>query len=391
MLLDEVAQALRAVLVPLRQARPLPRAVFVDPRSLAVDAEALFRRSWVAIASAEDLAQVGSWSRATWPGRGDLVVARTAELELSLLAATCRHRGVALLDGEQGRAADLAIACPYHGWTYDLAGRLRRAPGLGAEHDAAGLGLRAGRATTFAGEVLAALDAATPGGASAGEQPDLPRWLADASLSALRRVHRATYEVAANWKLLVANFQESHHFPRVHPALEERTPFVASSSVIPDGAAWLGGIMDLVEGVETVSPDGLRDGRPFLAAPRDRRRVHDAWLAPNLLTSLQPDYLLTYRLWPMAVDLTRVTFAIDVHASAPPACGSEELARFWTGINGEDRRICEAQQRGLTAAGPGFELGPYAASEDGLHAFEARIARAWLALPPTRRDAGVAP
>jgi Rieske 2Fe-2S family protein len=380
--LAHLAPALRAVLAPPGSARPLPRAAFVDPRSLALDAEALFRGCWVAVADAADLAPPGAWSRAAWPGRGDLVVARTAELGLSLLAATCRHRGVALLEGERGRVPDLAIACPYHGWTYDLGGRLRRAPGLAAPHDAATLGLAAGRVATLGGEVLAALDPAP------GDGPQLPRWLADAPLDALRRAHQATWEVAANWKLVVANFQESHHFPRVHPALEARTPFVSSTSVIPDHGTWLGGTMDLVDGVETVSPDGLRDGRPFLAAPGDRRRVHDAWLRPNLLTSLQPDYLLTYRLEPMAVDRTRVAFAIDVHASAPAACGIDELARYWAAINAEDQRICEAQQRGLAAAGPGFELGPYAASEDGLHAFEARVASAWLALH--QRSAGAA-
>ena len=119
--------------------------------------------------------------------------------------------------------------------------------------------------------------------------------------------------------------------------------------------------------------------------------MHDAWLAPNLLTSLQPDYLLTYRLEPVAVDRTRVVFAIDVHASAAGsavAAGVADLVAFWTTTNDEDRVIVERQQRGLVAAPADFRCGPYAASEDGLHAFEARIAAAYLALLEPTTEAG---
>jgi Rieske 2Fe-2S family protein len=220
-------------------------------------------------------------------------------------------------------------------------------------------------------------------GEAAGAGPSLPPWLLRAHLGAVRRVHLATHVVAANWKLLVGNFQEAHHFPRVHPGLEQRTPFCTSASVIPEHDDWLGGTMELSPGLETVSGSGLRDDRPFLASAEDRGRVHDAWVAPNLLTSLQPDYLLTYRLEPEAVDRTRIVFAIDVHAGVTEdavAAGVDDLIRFWSTTNAEDRAICEAQQRGLAAAADDYQAGPYAESEDGVHAFERAVARAYLAL-----------
>ncbi len=381
--LASIATELGDVLRSRADAAPLPRAAFVDPASLALDERALFRGRWVAVASRDAEAGPGSWVRAAWPGRGDLVVARTADLEDALLSATCRHRGVALLEGASGRLRDLQIACPYHGWAYDLGGELRRAPGLERSEQMPGLGLRAGRVAALGEVVLAALDPAPP-----GDGPPLPPWLQTAPLGALRRVHESAEMAQCNWKLCVANFQESHHFQRVHPALEALTPFAASSSVIPETGEWLGGVMTLQPDRETVSATGHRDSRPFLVSEEGRGRVHDAWLPPNLLTSLQPDYLLTYRLEPQAVDRTRIVFAIDVHASAPTAGiadGVAELARFWATVNAEDRAICEAQQRGLAGSGPGFRMGPYAASEDGLHAFEQHVARAYLAL--TESDA----
>jgi len=381
-----MSSQLAATLAPHRVARSLPRAAFVDPVSLALDAETLFRDRWIAVGHADDLDKPGAWVRAASPERGDLAVVRTAELELTLLSRICRHRGVPLLAGDGGHLPRLELVCPYHGWTYDLGGALRRAPGLPACARQEDLSLHAGFVATRGPLVFARPDtSADP--SNPPPPPTLPPWLERADLAMLRRAHESAHVVAANWKLCVGNFQESHHFPHVHPALEARTPFRSSSSVLPtqsdESATWLGGIMELSEGLETVSGSGQRDGRLFVAAPQDRRLVHDAWIAPNLLTSLQPDYLLSYRLEPEAVDRTRVVFSIDVHRGAADhavAEGIEDLVRFWSTTNAEDRSICEAQQRGLAAAPRGYPAGPRATSEDGLAAFEAIVARGYLAL-----------
>ena len=105
----------------------------------------------------------------------------------------------------------------------------------------------------------------------------------------------------------------------------------------------------------------------------DRRRVKDALVFPLWLTSLQPDYLLTYRLAPLAVDRTLVVAEIHVHPGALAAgVDLDDVFSFWERTNAEDRAICELQQRGLHArhAAPSR----YAASEDGLHAFERMVA-----------------
>src|SRR5258708_22526408 len=41
---------------------------------------------------------------------------------------TCRHRGSVLCTEEQGSFARKRIVCPYHSWTYDLAGQLVATP-----------------------------------------------------------------------------------------------------------------------------------------------------------------------------------------------------------------------------------------------------------------------
>jgi Rieske 2Fe-2S family protein len=135
--------------------------------------------------------------------------------------------------------------------------------------------------------------------------------------------------------------------------------------------------MALAEGFETVSESGKLCGRTLVCDAGDSRRVRDALVFPLFLMSLQPDYLLTYRLAPRAANRTDVVFEIHVHEeSLARGVDLEDVFRFWDRTNAEDRRICELQQRGLESpqASPSF----YAESEDGLHAFEAMLARALL-------------
>ena len=362
--------ALLRTLRPFAQAAGLPPEAFTSPDVLELEERAIFARAWIPVAHEADLARPGDWVHAPLRHQ-QVVVVRDADLRLGALHAICAHRGTLLCEGEGGRWPELVLRCPYHGWTYATDGRLLAAPGGPPAAEAPGL--RRARVETRAGVVFVNLDPDAPpleeswGGG--------PPWLSRAG-RALARVFRADHEVRANWKVLVGNFQESHHFPSVHPSLEARTPWARSSSVVAH-ESWLGGIMDLAEGCETVSESGRRGGRPFVAAGEDRRRVHDALVFPLWLTSLQPDYLLTYRLAPLAADRTLVVAEIHVHPGALAAgVDLRDVTSFWERTNAEDRAICELQQRGLSSRDARPAL--YAASEDGLHAFERMVAARYL-------------
>jgi Rieske 2Fe-2S family protein len=199
-------------------------------------------------------------------------------------------------------------------------------------------------------------------------------------------VHRARWRVGANWKLVVENFQESHHFGTVHPLLEARTPSARAESLLGDGD-WLGGRMPIAPAFETVSHAGRIDERPFLVPAEARGAVVDALLFPLTMLSLQPDYLLTYRLEPTAVDETFVEHELLVDRDARGPFG--DVVRLWAEVHDQDRRACESQTRAI--AGGAWRPRFYATCEDGVHAFDARIAafyRAELASDASARAAG---
>lgn len=365
----ELIADLRSVLKNLDQATALPRRAYVDPAVAALESRLFFNAGWLCVAHESELSAPGSFVAAESFGERTLIV-RGADLELHAWADRCVHRGTPLTEGLSGRFEQLEVACPYHGLRYDLTGRVF-APPKQLRH-CAGMTLGKAQVTVWNGFVFLCRDPSAPSfSASVGA---FPPWFDRAAMHALRLERRTIHEVKANWKLLVANFQESHHFPSVHPNLEARTPWQQSTSH-DFGGSWLGGSMDLIEDLETVSMSGKTNARPFIAGPLDQRTVRDALLFPTWLTSLQPDYFLSYRLEPISWESTRVVADIFVHKQAP-ANDMRDVLDFWDVTNAEDRAICERQHRGIAA--PGFRPGAYSSSEDGVFAFERRVAEKLL-------------
>lgn len=364
----------RSTLLPLAQANTLPGAAFADLHCFELD-RALFAKSWQCIGHESELAPLGFVAHELFGER--ICVTRNADGQLAGFFDRCLHRGTPLTDGACG-ATEGELVCPYHGLRYQLDGSLlRSSPETIRTRENC---LPQVRVAVFRSFVFVSTASTEPIEAWMGP---IPPWLERAELQSLRLVSRSQHELRANWKLCVENFQESHHFPQVHPLLEAATPWRESRS-IDFGGAWLGGVMPLA-GVETVALTGLRAEREFIAAQMDRSAVHDAMLFPAWLTSLQPDYFLSYRLLPQAVDRTLVVADIYFHASAG-AHSADDVTRFWDRTNAEDRAICERQQRGVAA--PSYEPSCYASVEDGVHAFDTRIARAYLDEPGERDERG---
>lgn len=57
-----------------------------------------------------------------------IIVLRHPNGSLRAFHNACRHRGSLLLTQESGRVGGGCITCPYHSWTFELDGTLRKAP-----------------------------------------------------------------------------------------------------------------------------------------------------------------------------------------------------------------------------------------------------------------------
>jgi Rieske 2Fe-2S family protein len=334
----------------------LPASYYVDPDHFARERERFFAQRWVCVGRIEDLATPGDYVLREICGES-VIVTRDGTGSLRAFYNVCRHRGTRLVTEAKGRFAD-RIQCPYHAWTYGLDGRLLAAPHMdgtaGFCRDEIALGNVA--ADVWEGHVFVTL---APGPPPLRDQiGQLAEKFRPWQMFELRRAYRVTYDVKANWKLLISNYSECLHCPIIHPGLQKLSHYMTGDND-PATPSWLGGRMELRPEVGTMSRDGRlrRAPLPGLSAEQQRHVYYYA-LLPNLLLSLHPDYVMTHLLWPAAADRTEVWCEWHFHPREfqHPGFDPADAIDFWDDTNREDWRVSELSQQGIgsRAYQPGF-------------------------------------
>jgi Rieske 2Fe-2S family protein len=349
-------------------AKTLPARYYMDASLFRAEMDRLFGAMWVCAGRAEQAARPGQYFVREVNGRS-IVITRSAAGEIKAFHNVCRHRGTRICGEDAGQFAG-SIQCPYHAWTYDLDGRLIGAPHMDEvpHFRKADFPLLAVHAGEWDGHVFVTLAENPP---ALGDQlADLPRKFRDWRMQDLRLGRRIVYDVRANWKLIVQNYNECLHCPNLHPALNKLSHYLSGENE-PLSATYMGGRMDLRPGVDTLSMDGTcpRAFLPGLSA-EDRRRVYYYAIFPNMLLSLHPDYMMVHTLWPQAPD--RTINICEWHFQ-PSELGREgfdlsDCVDFWDLTNRQDWHVCELSQAGISS--PAYVPGPYSNREDLLYAFD---------------------
>jgi Rieske 2Fe-2S family protein len=369
---------LEPVLAPgLGASRTLPAAAYLAADVLDWELERFFEAGWMCLGRAHEVAEPGA-QRAYGAGRNGVLVVRDRTGAVHGFHNACRHRGHELLGIGDGRRAG-AIKCPYHAWVYRLDGDLAGAPRFGdvEEFRREDYPLIPVRVAEWRGWVFVNLS---------GDAPELREAVGNldelvSSWEPERLIVSAShrYEIEANWKTITENYHECYHCPSIHPALCAVTP-PDSGENAPHRGLWIGGSMELRDFAETMSLTGESLGvRIRGLSDRQAREVYYVGLFPNLLISLHPDYVMTHRLEPVGPGRTIVTceWLFPPEAAERPGFTPDYASEFWDITNQEDWRACESVTRGLRS--PGYRQGPFAWSEDEVHAFMTMVARGYLA------------
>jgi choline monooxygenase len=179
--------------------------------------QSLFRRTWQWVGRAEDVSRPGDYFAASLLEE-PIVVVRDLDSNLRGLSNVCRHRAALI---SEGKGSGKLLQCPYHGWTYGLDGKLRRAPEMeGVENfEVEEVCLPSVRVEEWGPLVFASL---APSGPSFRETaPAIAEEVERAGfpIERMRFRERREYLVEANWKIYVDNYLEGYHIPMIHPAL----------------------------------------------------------------------------------------------------------------------------------------------------------------------------
>jgi len=185
----------------------------------AHERERLFARAWTYAGPAEWVSEPGSYFAAQI-GHVPVAVVRGSDGILRGLVNVCRHRGHLVVDGAGCRET---LQCPYHAWTYDLDGTLRRAPRSDREpgFDPEGLSLDIVSVGTWGPFVFVnPAPEAVPLEAALGCLPEIVA-ASGLDLDVVRFHSHHEWPIEANWKVVMENFLECYHCPTAHPGFSK--------------------------------------------------------------------------------------------------------------------------------------------------------------------------
>jgi len=355
-------------------ARTLPGRYYAAPEVFAEEQERIFRHHWICIGRDATLATPGDYFLVEIAGES-IIALRDQSGERRAYYNVCRHRGTRLCEAAKGRLSE-TIQCPYHAWTYALDGRLIGAPHMNEVEgfDKKAYPLHRVALAEWEGFLFVNLDpAAVP--AEQWFAPLVGRF-ANYNLPTVRTVRRIEYDVRANWKLILQNYNECLHCPTIHPELTTKLPYTSGANDLIDGP-FLGGYMEIKAPNQSATMTGRACALPLgTLSAEDQHRAFYYALFPTMMLSLHPDYAVFYTVWPVSASQSRVVCEWMVHPDAPAQEGYniQDAEEFWDRTNRQDWHICERSQLGVSSRV--YAPGPYSPRESIPAAWDRQYVRA---------------
>jgi choline monooxygenase len=318
---------------PLESARTIPNTWYTSAEVAAAERRAVFGSTWQMVGRTEQLASPGSYLTAEVGGEPILVV-RGEDSVLRAFFNVCRHRAAPILNEECGTVTKLR--CRYHGWTYDLTGKLRGTPDFDgvADFRKEDNSLVLITVATCGPFVWVNLDLPT----EPIEQylSPLPDWWKE-RFDGLQFASRVEYELACNWKVYVDNFLDGgYHVNTVHPALAGVLDYTGYKINVHDHCS--------------VQTSPMRSGDPNDPATRTRIGTEAAywWVFPNFMLNAYASVIDTNLVLPLGVDRCKVIFDYYFAPDATPEFIKDSVA-VADQVQVEDVGICEEVQHGLNS------------------------------------------
>ena len=279
---------------PTTRAHHLPGYIYTSPEIFEREKREIFLKDWLCVGRTEELANPGDFMTFRVIDE-PIIITRNDAGELCAFANVCRHRGVEVASGS-GNARE--FSCPYHGWLYDLDGRLVGAPYMkeAAGFDPASCRLDPVRLDTWAGWIFVTFDTHA---APLAEFVAVPEkdfgWLRQEDCRVAKKFEM---EFDCNWKLIVENLLDFYHVAALHQDTIGRGFDVTEMPLDnkPDGR--------FSSFFERISP--MPGGKPLLdvlpALPANDKPAtlnSVGFLPPNLNLIFRPDYMRPFVIWPL--------------------------------------------------------------------------------------------
>ena len=350
---DTVAPDLPAMERPLtgeaRTSFTLSSEYYTNPAVYEREKEAIFYRTWQYVAHRSAFTEPGNYVTLRICDQ-NIFVMKGGDGVLRAFYNVCRHRAHELLAEPHGNVRS-AIVCPYHAWTFEREGSLRRArfsedrPGF----DKADFGLRPIRLEVFCDCVFVNLDVGAESLASlAGDmEEDLRRrvpYLGDLEMPSKQIDLLGSTDQNAGWKVVVDNYVECYHCRHAHPDFASLISF--DHYQVDVGRIWsrqLGSETRPKNTAYDFDPDDGYSGAMFW------------YLWPNTTFNILPgsNELAVFAIRPIGHEWS----SFEGHVLTADGRTNEARTAYTANVLApEDIALCESVQRGLKSKG--YDQGP---------------------------------
>lgn len=318
---------------PLATARTIPNTWYTSAEIAVRERATVFGSTWQMVGRAEQVENPESFLTANVAGE-PIIVVRGEDDILRGFFNVCRHKAAPILNEPCGTATKLR--CRYHGWTYDLTGKLRGTPEFDGVEDfrKEDNGLVPIAVAVWGPFVWVHLD--PPEDSVEKFLDPLPIWAAG-KMDSLRFAKRVEYELACNWKVYVDNYLDGgYHVNTVHPALAGVLDYTGYKTTVHANCS--------------VQTSPMKPGDPNDAATRTRTGTEAAywWVFPNFMLNMYSGVMDTNLVVPLAPDRCKVIFDYFFSEGTPRNFINESVAVAHQ-VQIEDVGICEEVQRGLNS------------------------------------------
>ncbi|HSS63481.1 MAG TPA: aromatic ring-hydroxylating dioxygenase subunit alpha [Gammaproteobacteria bacterium] len=365
----------------------LEQAFYTSREVYEQDIQRVFFRSWLYAGHVSEIPKAGAFLLFDMAGESVIVV-RDDNDNINALINVCRHRGSRICVLANGTT--LSFVCPYHGWTYDLEGKLRSTRFMPENFDKSRYGLRRIHVKLVHGFIF--LNFADEPVSLDELENDLEECLRPYGFESAKVAYRELYPIKANWKLMVENFIECYHCAPAHreyarshsrrapeaESAELRAAMMARADAVglsrksvdrfgsrssQSGEQYFYDRYPLYPGYKTGSEDGAPVA-PLMGEIRDYDGgAADFQIGPVTYFLAYPDYTVVYRFLPRDVQLTdcEIIWMVDGAAEEGRDYSIERLTWLWRVTTEADKAIVDRNQRGVNSRY--YAPGPYSQME----------------------------
>ncbi len=193
-------------------------SLYKDPQIFEEEMERIFKNTWVWVAHASEIPASGNF-KTSWVGRQPVIVTRDKQGEVHVLLNRCRHRAASVCEQKQGKTS--VFVCPYHGWSYNIDGKLRAVPHAkvyGDDFDKADFPLISLRVEEYNGMIFATFrDDIEPLDDFLGPAKKwIDLFMKQGAGYPVKAIGEHQFRFDGNWKIQLENTTDAYHFPIVH-------------------------------------------------------------------------------------------------------------------------------------------------------------------------------